>query len=62
MQRMLQTHTFGAHTVAVLEQLEDDGVSYLVLVDGHPISDPLPGPPSFEDVVRLYARWKQQSQ
>ena len=56
MQRVLETHTFGVHTVAVLEEVEDEGLSYSVLVDGHPVTEPIGAPPSFEDVVRSYAR------
>lgn len=60
MQRVLETHRFGPHTVVVLETLEDEGPSYSVLVDDEPVVDvPLPVPPRFEDVVRLYARWKE---
>jgi hypothetical protein len=57
---VLETHRFGPHTVVVLETLEDEGPSYSVLVDDEPVVDvPLAMPPDFEDVVRLYARWKQ---
>jgi hypothetical protein len=56
MQRVLQTCSFGDHTVAVVEQVEDDGVTYVVLVDGQPRCEPTGTPPSFEDVVRCYAR------
>ena len=58
MQRVLQTCTFGDHAVAVVEEVEDDGVTYVVLVDGQPCGDPTGLPPSFEDVVRCYAQWR----
>lgn len=55
--RVIERHRFGAHDIAVTEDMEDDGVVYRVLVDGTPVSDvPLNAPPTFEDVVRLYAR------
>ena len=56
MQRVMQTHAFGPHTVAVVEDVEDDGVSYAVLVDGRPVTDPAASPPSFEELVRCYAQ------
>lgn len=56
--RVLETHHFGAHTISVVEQFDDELI-YTVLVDGHPTTDtPLPAPPSFENVVRLYAQWQ----
>ncbi len=56
MDRILQTHEFGPHRVDVLERADDEGVSYVVVVDGVVATDPpLPCPPRFEDVVRLYA-------
>lgn len=56
MERILETHQFGEHRVVVLEHVEDEGISYSVLVDSVPVTDLLPEPPSFEDVVRVYAR------
>jgi hypothetical protein len=58
--RVLQTYVFGPHVVLVLEQVDDDGLSYLLLVDGRPVTDPLDTPPSFEDVVRGYAYSQSQ--
>jgi len=61
MARVLETHQFGTHHVAVVEQLEDDGISYSVLVDDQPVTDEsLNTPPSFEDVVRLYSQHARQ--
>ena len=61
MERVLETHRFGPHTVVVCEYVEDDGSSWTVLVDGELAVDlPLSLPPSEEDVVRIYARWKQR--
>ena len=56
MERILETHEFGPHRVAVLERADDEGASYVVLVDDVIVTDPpLPAPPRFEDVVRIYA-------
>lgn len=58
--KVVQTHRFGAHQVDVLEQFDDEGTSYLVLVDHIIVTDPpLQAPPGFEDVVRIYARSQQ---
>lgn len=60
MGKVVQTHRFGAHRVDVLEQFDDEGTSYLVLVDHMIVTDPpLQAPPGFEDVVRIYARSQQ---
>ncbi|MHB1431873.1 MAG: hypothetical protein ACYCVZ_07140 [Streptosporangiaceae bacterium] len=60
MGKVVQTHRFGAHRVDVLEQFDDEGTSYLVLVDHMIVTDPpLQEPPGFEDVVRIYARSRQ---
>ena len=60
MGKVVQTHRFGAHQVDVLEQFDDEGTSYLVLVDHIIVTDPpLQAPPGFEDVVRIYARFRQ---
>ncbi|MHB1595325.1 MAG: hypothetical protein ACYCU3_14205 [Streptosporangiaceae bacterium] len=60
MGKVLQTHRFGAHQVDVLEQFDDEGTSYLVLVDHMIVTDPpLLAPPGFEEVVRIYARSRQ---
>lgn len=56
MDRIIETHTFGPHSVAVVEDVEDEGVGYLVLVDGQPVTEALPVPPTFEELVRIYAR------
>jgi hypothetical protein len=56
-ERIVETHQFGPHRVAVLEHVEDEGISYSVLVDDRRITDPpLEYPPRFEDVVRIYAQ------
>jgi hypothetical protein len=58
--RALRTYRFGPHAVVVLELVDDEEVSYPILVDGQPIVDTLlPVPPTLEDVVRLYAQWQQ---
>lgn len=55
--RIIERHRFGPHDVVVVENLEDEGTTYSVLVDGHPAEDePLSMPPSFERIVRLYDR------
>ncbi len=54
----MSTHRFGRHDVAVIEHVEDEGVTYSVVVDGLPVTAPFGSPPSFEDVVRLYAGWQ----
>jgi hypothetical protein len=55
--RVLETYRFGPHTVAVLEAVDDETSSYSIVVDGRPVDgDPLPEPPTFEEVVRIYAR------
>lgn len=59
MQRVLETHTFGSHEVVVLEQVEDEGLAYSVVVDGRVVTEPMAVPPSFEDVVRVYAQTQQ---
>lgn len=61
MGRILRTHNFGPHRVTVLELADDDGASYLVLVDQVVVTDPLPAPPRFEDVVRIYATSRGQA-
>lgn len=59
MERILETHRFGPHRVDVLERFDDEGTSYVVLVDDAVVTDPpLEAPPSLEDVVRVYA-WSQ---
>lgn len=58
MERILATHHFGPHVVSVVEHVEDEGLSYSVLVDGLAVGVPAAAPPSFEDVVRGYARWQ----
>jgi hypothetical protein len=55
-ERILETHRFGPHDVIVLEHADDDGTTYSVLVDNMPVTDPLPVPPSFADIVLIYAR------
>jgi hypothetical protein len=55
-QRILGTHLFGAHRVVVLEHVEDDGLAYSLAVDGKLVTEPAPAPPTFEELVRLYAR------
>jgi hypothetical protein len=60
MDRILETHTFGIHTVDVVEHVDDEGTSYSVIVDGIDMTEPpLQTSPTFEDVVRLYSRRQQ---
>lgn len=60
MGKVVRTHRFGTHRVDVLEQFDDEGTSYLVLVDHVVVTDPpLEAPPGFEDVVRIYASSQQ---
>lgn len=61
MERVLQTHQFGPHRVDVLERADDEGTTYLLVVDDVVVTDqPLTEPPRFEDIVRVYARSQQQ--
>ena len=62
MERILETHDFGPHRVDVLERADDEGTTYVVLVDDVIVTDPpLPAPPRLEDVVRIYARSQGQA-
>ncbi len=62
MERILETHRFGPHRVDILEHAGDEGTTYVVVVDGAVVTDtPLPVPPRFEDVVRIYARSQGQA-
>jgi hypothetical protein len=46
----------------VVEQVDDEDVSYAIVVDCRPIPEaPLPARPSFEDVVRLYAQSRERA-
>lgn len=55
--RILETRHFGPHRVDVVEQSDDEGASYVVVVDDAVVTDPpLEVPPKAEDVVRIYAR------
>jgi hypothetical protein len=60
-ERILETHEFGPHRVAVLERADDEGTAYVVLVDQVIVTDPLPAPPRFEEVVRIYAASQGQA-
>ena len=61
MDRILETHDFGPHRVDILEHADDEGTSYVVLVDDVIVTDPpLPAPPRLEDAVRIYARSQGQ--
>jgi hypothetical protein len=60
-ERILQTHHFGPHRVDVVEHADDEGTTYVVLVDGAVITGPpLEAPPRLEDVVRIYAESQGQ--
>lgn len=55
--RIIERHRFGPHEVVVVENVEDEGMTYSVLVDGLRAEDePLCEPPSFAHIVRLYDR------
>lgn len=57
MERMVETHQFGPHRVVVMEHAGDEETTYFVVVDDVLVTEtPLPFPPRFEDVVRIYAR------
>jgi hypothetical protein len=59
---MIETHKFGSRTVDVVEQVDDEDVSYSIVVDCRLIREaPLPARPSFEDVVRLYAQSRERA-
>jgi hypothetical protein len=61
MERILETHKFGPHQVAVLEHAEDDETTYSILVDSITATEaPLQSAPSFEDVVRIYTHAVEQ--
>lgn len=60
MARILQSHNFGEHQVDVLEHSDEEGTSYLVLVDHVIVTDPpLTAEPTFEDTVRIYSRSRE---
>lgn len=62
MDRILEVHQFGPHRVKVLERADEEGTSYIVLVDGVVVTDPpLCAPLRFEDVVRIYAMSQGQA-
>lgn len=63
MDRILQTYRFGPHRVQLVQQAEDDGTEiYRVLVDDMVITDPpLDSVPRFADLVRIYARSRDDS-
>lgn len=63
MGRILQTYRFGPHQVELAEHAEDDGTAvYCVLVDDVVVTDPpLDSIPRFEDMVRIYARSRDDS-
>lgn len=56
MDRMVETYRFGRHTVTVVEHLEDEGLTYSVLVDDVPTGAPVDSPLTLDDIVRIYAR------
>jgi hypothetical protein len=64
MDRILQTYQFGLHRVELTEHADDDGTAiYQVLVDHKVITDPpLERIPRFADLVRIYARSRDDSQ
>ena len=41
MERILETHDFGPHRVDILERADDEGTSYVVLVDDVIVTDPV---------------------
>jgi hypothetical protein len=61
MERILETHRFGPHEVAVLEHAGDDEATYSILVDNISATEtPLQSAPTFEDVVRIYTHVVEQ--
>lgn len=55
MDRLIATYRFGLHVVGVVECLDDDGVTYRLVVDGRPVDGPMDTPPCLQTVVRRYA-------
>lgn len=64
MDRILQTYRFGPHRLELAEHADDDGTTaYRVLVDDMVVTDPpLDSIPRFADMVRIYARSRDDSQ
>ena len=60
MDRILETHHFGPHRVDVVEFPDDEAAGLVVIaVDGVVVTDPpLDQPPTQDEVVRIYARWR----
>ncbi|MCU0301580.1 MAG: hypothetical protein MUF35_08245 [Candidatus Nanopelagicales bacterium] len=60
MDRVLQTHTFGPHRVDVVEYPDDEGGGMVaVLIDDVMVTDPpLPGVPTMDDLMHIYATWR----
>ncbi len=62
MDRIVESHGFGPHRVDILERADDEGTTYVVLVDDVIVTDPpLSACPRFEDVVRIYAESQGQA-
>lgn len=63
-ERIVQSYRFGPHRVDVVEHPDDDGGGFaLVVVDGTLITEaPLGETPTLEDVVRVYARWRERAE
>jgi hypothetical protein len=62
MDRVLQSHTFGPHRLDVVEYPDDEGGGLVaVLIDGVVVTDPpLAGMPSMDDLVHIYAVWRER--
>ena len=62
MARIVQSYRFGPHRVEVVEYPDDDGGGFvLVVTDGTVITEaPLAETPTLEDVVRVYAQWRER--
>lgn len=61
MDRIVTTHEFGPHRVNVVESVDDEGTVYWITIDDILVTGPpLPAPPRFEEIVRIYADWQRE--
>ncbi|HEX6237252.1 MAG TPA: hypothetical protein VFZ68_08660 [Acidimicrobiales bacterium] len=61
MTRMVRTLRVDGHEVAVIESMEEEGSSFLLVVDDQVINAdaPLPDVPSDREICAAVARWSQ---
>lgn len=61
MAHVRESHRFGPHRVDVVEYPDDEGSAFFeVVIDGVIVTDPpLLLAPSLEEVVRVYAAWRE---